>query len=98
MTLRADLDPVLRAALAAAEAGLESREFQDRIRWNARLNAFGLGQLLAPNGGIKRDVWERHFGEVARELQLGVHLPGQQLVTSMDLIRAGADPCLYPHF
>jgi len=74
--------------LAAAEAGLETRDFYDRIRWNTRLNNLGLGQLLAPGGAVKRDVWEKHFGDVVRELQLGVHLPGQQLASRWDSTRA----------
>jgi mono/diheme cytochrome c family protein len=78
----------LPMALAAAEAGLEARDFRDRIQWNTRLNSLGLGQLLAPGGAIKRDVWEKHFGDVARELQLGVHLPGQQLAARRHLTRA----------
>ncbi|HEV2664128.1 MAG TPA: hypothetical protein VG324_04415, partial [Blastocatellia bacterium] len=80
----------LPMALAAAEAGLEARDFNDRIRWNTRLNSLGLGQLLAPGGAVKRDVWEKHFGDVARELQLGVHLPGQQLAARWDSTRANA--------
>lgn len=59
---------------AAAEVGLEAREFQERLRWNTRLNALGLGQLLTANSGIKRDVWERHFSEVVRELGAGATL------------------------
>src|SRR5262245_48482968 len=80
----------LPMALAAAEAGLEARDFYERIRWNSRLNSLGLGQLLAPGGAVKRDVWEKHFGDVARELQLGVHLPGQQLAARWDSTRANA--------
>jgi hypothetical protein len=33
-------------------------------------------------------VWEKHFGDVARELQLGVHLRGQQLAARWDSTRA----------
>jgi mono/diheme cytochrome c family protein len=80
----------LSMALAAAEAGLEARDFYDRIRWNNRLNSLGLGQLLAPGGAVKRDLWEKHFGDVARELQLGVHLPGQQLAARWDSTRDNA--------
>ena len=58
-------------AQAAAEAGLETREFQARIGASDRLLALGYGQLLVARGGIKRDVWDKHFGELARELQLG---------------------------
>ncbi len=85
----------LSLPLAAAEVGLEPREFEERIRWNTRLNAIGLQQLLVQGGGLKRDVWERHFGDLVRELQLGVHVPGQQIVASVDLIRRGVDPGLF---
>jgi mono/diheme cytochrome c family protein len=80
----------LPTELAAAEAGLEARDFYDRIRWNKRLNNLGLGQLLAPGGAVKRDVWEKHFGDIVRELQLGVHLPGQQLAARWDSARTNA--------
>ncbi len=78
----------LPMALAAAEAGLEERDFYERIRWNARLNGLGLGQLLAPGGAVKRDLWEKSFGEVVRELRLGVHLPGQRLAAGWNSTRA----------
>jgi len=80
----------LPMALAAAEAGLEAQDFYDRIRWNNRLNGLGLGQFLTPGGAVKRDVWEKHFGDVARELQLGIHLPGQQLAARRDSTMANA--------
>lgn len=64
----------LTLAQAAAEVGLETREFQERLRWNTKLNALGLGQLLTANSGIKRDVWERHFSETVRELGIGTTL------------------------
>jgi mono/diheme cytochrome c family protein len=85
----------LPVSLAAAEVGLEPRDFEERIRWNARLNAIGLQQLMVQGGALKRDVWEKHFSDVVRELQLGVYLPGQQVAASADLIRAGADPTLF---
>ncbi|HKQ74576.1 MAG TPA: cytochrome c [Blastocatellia bacterium] len=80
----------LTMVLAAAEAGLEARDFYDRIRWNNRLNGIGLGQLLTPVGAVKRELWERHFGDVASELQLGVHLPGRQLAARWDSTRVNA--------
>ena len=58
-------------AQAAAEVGLEPRDFQARIADSERLLALGYGQLLVARGGIKRDVWDKTFGELARELQLG---------------------------
>ena len=59
---------------AAAEAGLESVEFQERIARSSRLLSQGYGQLLVPNGGIKRDAWDRSFGDLVRELGLGDHV------------------------
>jgi hypothetical protein len=80
----------LSMELAAAEAGLEARDFYERIRWNSRLNNLGFGQLLAPGGAIKRDVWEKHFSDIARELRLGVFLPGHRLAVKWDSTRANA--------
>jgi mono/diheme cytochrome c family protein len=82
----------LTIELAAAEAGLETRDFSDRIRWDKLLNNLGLGQLLAPGGAIKRDVWEKHFGDVARELQLGVFLPAQRLAARWNPAIENASP------
>ncbi|HZS06858.1 MAG TPA: hypothetical protein VFD58_18625 [Blastocatellia bacterium] len=81
----------LSVAQAAAEVGLEPRDFQDRIRWNRRLDALGLGQLLTANSGLRRDVWERHFGEVVRELQLGVVVSGRAAAARGTWAGANAD-------
>jgi hypothetical protein len=35
------------------------------------LLALGYGQLLVENGGIRRDAWDRNFGDLTQELQLG---------------------------
>ena len=59
---------------AAAESGLETAEFQTRVASSPRMLALGYGQLLVPNGGIKRDAWDRNFGQLARELGLGDHV------------------------
>ena len=72
---KADLD--LRQA--SAEAGLEMEEFQQRVRWNTRLGAFGLRSLLAPGGGLKRETWEREFRVLARELQIGEPVTGAEI-------------------
>jgi len=56
---------------AAAEAGLDTAEFQNLLAGRPRLLGLGYGQLLVPNGGIKRDAWDRNFGDLVRELQLG---------------------------
>jgi len=59
---------------AAAEAGLEADEFLSRLNRSPRLASLGFGQLLVSGGGIKRDVWERQFGDVVRELRLGEYV------------------------
>ena len=64
----------LSVAQAAAETGLDVKEFQARVSRSARLVSLGFGQLLVPQGGFKRDGWEKNFAEVARELQLGDHI------------------------
>jgi len=64
-------------AQAAAETGLEEREFQAMVRESVRLIALGYGQLLVPGGAIKRDVWEKNFGDTVRELQLCTYVPGK---------------------
>lgn len=56
---------------AAAEAGLEPADFQERVRRSGRLAQLGYAQLLVPGGAMKRDAWERHFDEMALELGLG---------------------------
>jgi hypothetical protein len=78
--------------LAAAEVGLESADFGQRLRWNTRLNNLGFGQLLAQGGAVKRDVWEKHFGEIARELQIGQHLRGSQLAVRWNSNQAISNP------
>jgi mono/diheme cytochrome c family protein len=56
---------------AAAEAGLEPADFQQRVRRSGRLAQLGYAQLLVPGGAMKRDAWDRHFDELALELGLG---------------------------
>lgn len=65
----------LSVAQAAAETGLDVKEFQARVSRSARLVSLGFGQLLVPQGGFKRDGWEKNFAEVTRELGLGDHIP-----------------------
>jgi mono/diheme cytochrome c family protein len=69
-------------AQAAAEAGLDEREFRARVTASGRLISLGYGQLLVPNAGIKRDVWENNFGELVRELQLGDYVPSKAIISS----------------
>ena len=58
-------------AQAAAEAGLNTREFQARVTTSARLMALGYGQLLVAGGGIKRDAWDRNFGRPRARVRAG---------------------------
>ena len=64
----------LSVAQAAAEAGLEIREFQAGIARSARLLTLGYGQLLVKQGGVRRDAWDKNFGNLVRELGLGDHV------------------------
>jgi nitrous oxidase accessory protein NosD len=61
----------LSAAQAAAEAGMETKEFLQRLHTSPKLSSLGYGQLLVANGRFKRDAWEEYFGDLARELMLG---------------------------
>lgn len=61
-------------AQGAAEAGLETIDFQARVARSARLLALGYGQLLVAGGGIKRDAWDKNFADLVRELELGDHV------------------------
>jgi hypothetical protein len=71
----------LNVNLAAAEAGLEIGEFQSRIARSQRLLELGYGQLLVRPGGIRRDAWDRNFGELVGELSLGEYV-GSVIVLS----------------
>ncbi|HLG12909.1 MAG TPA: hypothetical protein VJH03_00075 [Blastocatellia bacterium] len=59
------------ASQAAGELGLDVRDFVARVRRSAALVALGYGQFLVPDGALKRDAWERDFGLIVRELELG---------------------------
>jgi hypothetical protein len=81
----------LTAAQAAAEIGLEAREFQELVRLSARLVSSGFGQLLGANGGIKRSQWERGFAEIVGELQIGIPASGsREAVARAASLRASA--------
>lgn len=74
----------LSAAEAAAEAGFELPEFQKRVESSVRLANLGFRQVLIAGGGIKRDLWERSFAEVAREFALSTQLPRQRTLQPFD--------------
>lgn len=58
-------------AQAAADAGLDVKEFEKRVSRSSELQKLGFGQLTIVNGGIKRDAWEQYFADMAREVGLG---------------------------
>jgi hypothetical protein len=90
----AALEPVSRVARsfdgeltineAAAEAGLQGRQFQSLISTNDKLTALGFSQLLVSGGGMKRDAWDRHFGDMVQQLQLGEVVTGRELFSRLD--------------
>ena len=61
------------ATHAAAEAGLETSDFLQKIRENNALQNAGLLVLGVENGSVKRDAWESQFGTVVSTLNLGKH-------------------------
>lgn len=68
---------------AAAEAGLETSKFRERLARNARLSQLGYAQLLVAGGAIKRDSWDGNFDELALELGLGQPMRAGSAVRSL---------------
>ena len=66
-------DGPLDASHAAAEVGLESAHFLQKIRENSTLQNAGLLVLGVENGSVKRDAWESQFGTIIYALHLGKH-------------------------
>lgn len=64
----------LDAAHAAAEVGLETANFLQKIHGNNKLQAVGLTVLGTEGGTIKRDTWEGAFETLISELQLGSNI------------------------
>ena len=62
-------DP-LSAQHAAAEVGLETDVFLQKIRANQSLQELGLQVLAVPNGSVQRDAWTSNFSRVATVLEL----------------------------
>jgi WD40 repeat protein/mono/diheme cytochrome c family protein len=69
VTLRYEADVDL--ATAAAEAGLSAAEFQARLARSEPL-ARNLGALKVPGGTVSRQVLVQTFGDVVKELRLGL--------------------------
>ena len=60
----------LDATHAAAEVGLETADFLQKIRENSALQNAGLLVLGVEKGSVKRDAWESEFGTVVFTLPL----------------------------
>ena len=80
----------LDATHAAAEVGLETDDFLQKIRENSRLQNAGLLVLGIEKGSVKRDAWESEFGTVVSALNLGKYTrPSGVAPEGMVLIPAG---------
>ena len=73
----------LDATHAAAEVGLKTDEFLQKIRENSTLQNAGLLVLGVENGSVKRDAWESEFGEVVSVLNLGKHSKSRRIDTEI---------------
>ena len=63
----------LDAAHAAAEVGLETAEFLQKIRGSSTLQNAGLLVLDVENGNVKRDAWESQFGRIISTISFDRH-------------------------
>ena len=73
----------LDATHAAAEVGLETDEFVQKIRENSELQNAGLLVLGIENGSVKRDAWESEFGKAVSMLNLGKHSKSRRIDTEI---------------
>ena len=60
----------LDATHAAAEVGLKTNDFLQKIRENSALQNAGLLVLAVEKGTVKRDAWESQFGTIVSGLTL----------------------------
>ncbi len=67
LKFEADID----LTLAAAEVGLEPEVFRQRIETSDLLKK-NVGALRVSGGTVSRQIWQQGFGDVVRELRLGV--------------------------
>ncbi len=73
----------LDAAHAAAEVGLETVDFLEKIRENSELQNAGLLVLGVERGTVKRDAWESQFGKVVSVLNFGKHSKPRRIDTEI---------------
>jgi WD40 repeat protein/mono/diheme cytochrome c family protein len=89
MTLRYEGD--LDALTAAAEVGLTLEAFQKKIG-ESELLGRNLGALRVPGGTIGRQVWVQAYGDVVRELRLGVLFQANQIGATLPDNTGELDP------
>ncbi len=89
MTLRYESD--LDATSAAAEAGMKLDEFQKKIG-ESELLSRNLGALRVPGGTVARQVWVQSFGDLVKELKLGVLFQANQVGAALPDNTGEIDP------
>jgi WD40 repeat protein len=89
MTLRYEAD--IDAATAAGEAGMKLEEFQKKIG-ESELLSRNLGALRVAGGTVGRQVWVQAFGDVVRDLKLGVLFQANQIGATLPDNTGELDP------
>jgi WD40 repeat protein len=89
MTLKYESD--IDAVTAAAEVGLKLEEFQKKIAETESLSR-NLGALRVAGGTVARQVWVQAFGDVVRDLKLGVLFQNNQIGASLPDNTGELDP------
>ena len=89
MALRYEGD--MDAVSAAAEAGLKLDEFQKKLG-ESELLGRNLGALRIAGGTVARQVWVQSFGDVVKEMKLGVLFQANQVGASLPDNTGEIDP------
>jgi WD40 repeat protein/mono/diheme cytochrome c family protein len=89
MTLRYEGD--LDETNAAAEAGIKQEDFHKGIAGSELLSR-NLGALRVPGGTVARQVWVQAFGDVVKELKLGVLFQANRFSGSLPDNTGDLDP------
>lgn len=89
MTLRYEADIDVQSA--AAEVGMKLEEFQKKIGESSLLGR-NLGAFRVPGGTVGRQVWVQAFGDVVRELKLGVLFQANQVGAALPDNTGELDP------
>ncbi|MCW3050929.1 MAG: hypothetical protein JWN14_99, partial [Chthonomonadales bacterium] len=89
--LQGRYDATLDIAQAAADAGLTTAVFQNKLQGSVRLGAL-LGPLKTPGGRMKRDAWEEYYSDVVQEMHLGVYLKSNEASLTESVIKIQKNP------